>query len=83
MAEENQDPNGDNTEEPIEEAVEQPEVLEHFDRAEEEGDQEDAWERSSGLFLCSLPLTCGGIVAWHRSIVTFKEMSNRRSRKLR
>lgn len=63
MAEENQDPNGDNTEEPIEEAVEQPEVLDDAEAEEPEKKKKKPLE---------CPACEAGAPAW---MATFADMA--------
>ena len=63
MAEENQDPNGDNTEEPIEEAVEQPEVIDDAEAEEPEKKKKKPLE---------CPACEAGAPAW---MATFADMA--------
>ena len=63
MAEENQDPNGDNTEEPIEEAVEQPEVL-------DDAEAEEPQKKKKKPLEC--PACEAGAPAW---MATFADMA--------
>ena len=63
MAEENQDPNGDGTEEPIEEAVEQPEVT-------DEAEVEEPKEKKKKKLEC--PACEAGAPAW---MATFADMA--------
>ena len=63
MAEENQDPNGDNTEEPIEEAVEQPEVL-------DDAEAEEPQKKKKNPLEC--PACEAGAPAW---MATFADMA--------